>query len=180
MRFQRFLVTCLLSLIALPALANCQLGGSACGDPVAVSCNGGAVCFPPWRTCNNCTCTTTSAGQTCLANSAQPGTVATLSLSKHAGTSELDLAWSASCSPAGPDYAIYEGQAGDWVTHVPIRCTTGFALSLTIAPAGGDRYYLVAPVTTGYTGSLGKSSNGAERPAGDGSCTADRAIAPCP
>jgi hypothetical protein len=92
----------------------------------------------------------------------------------------LDLTWGASCSAAGPDYSIHEGQLGVWFSHAPIRCTTGFAPSQTITPAGGDRYYVIAPVTTDFTGSLGTVSGGAERPDGEPSCTADRAIAPCP
>ena len=93
---------------------------------------------------------------------------------------DLDLAWGASCSASGPDYAIHEGQLGVWFSHAPLRCSSGGALSLTITPSSGDRYYLIAPIAGGYTGSLGTDSAGAERPDGSPSCTDDRALAPCP
>jgi len=180
-RFLIAVAVCLLAASIRPAEASCQLGGTACGDPFALSCNGGVVCFPPWRSCTGCTCTTTSGGQTCLATASQPGTVATLVIGKDGvSLGDLDLSWGASCAASGPDYAVHEGQLGVWFSHAPLRCSSGHALSLTITPSGGDRYYLVAPVTVDYTGSLGTTASGAERPDGDPSCTPDRAIAPCP
>jgi len=164
-----------------PAAANCQLGGSACGDPFAIDCNGGVVCPIPWRTCSGCVCTTTSNGRTCLAPALQPGSVATVRIGKSASTpGDLDFAWDASCAPTSPDYAIYEGLLGVWYTHEPLRCTSAGALSLTLAPSPGDRYYLIAPILGDFTGSLGTNRSGTQRPDGDPSCTADRAIAPCP
>ena len=164
-----------------PSNACCQLGGTACGDPFALSCNNGVVCFPPWRSCPGCTCTTTNAGHMCLTTISEPGTVSTLHVDKNAqAVADLDLTWGASCSVSGPDYSIHEGQMGVWFSHAPLRCSSGFALSQTITPSGGDRYYLIAPVSADYTGSLGTDSAGAERPDGSPSCTADRALAPCP
>jgi hypothetical protein len=180
----RFLLAAVVGLIASstrPAEACCQLGGTTCGDPFAVSCNNGVVCFTPWRSCPNCTCTTTSGGQTCLPTISEPGTVPTLSIDKDAQTAgDLDLGWGASCFPSGPDYAVHEGQLGVWFSHAPLRCTSGHALSLTITPSGGNRYYLIAPLSGDYTGSLGTYAAGIERPDGEPSCTADRALAPCP
>jgi len=180
----RSLASALVGLIVVSthsAEACCQLGGTVCGDPFAVSCNNGVVCFPPWRSCPDCTCTATNGGQTCLATTSEPGTVATLQVNRDAvvGT-DLDLTWSASCAASGPDYAVYEGQLGTWFSHDPRGCSSGQTLSMTITPSGGDRYYLVAPVTSEFTGSLGTTSAGAERPDGEASCTADRALAPCP
>jgi hypothetical protein len=180
----RFLVAAAFFLIVASgrnAMACCQLGGSSCGDPFAISCNNGVVCFTPWRSCPGCTCTATNAGQMCLTATSEPGTVPTLRVDKHAATpGDLDLSWGASCSASGPDYAIHEGQLGAWFSHAPLRCSSGLALSQTITPSGGDRYYLIAPISVGYTGSLGVDSAGIERPDGSPSCTDDRALAPCP
>jgi hypothetical protein len=163
------------------ARANCQLGGTACGDPTAISCNTGVVCFPPWKTCSSCTCTPTSTGQTCLSSSAEPGAVVALFIDKDAQTpGSLDVTWGASCAPSNPDYAVYEGAIGSWYSHAPLLCTSGGALSVTIAPSAGDRYYLVAPIAGDFTGSLGTSTSGGERPDGVPACTDDRALAPCP
>jgi hypothetical protein len=180
-RFVLAVIVCSIITSNRPAHACCQLGGTACGDPFAVSCNNGVVCFPPWRTCPDCTCTTTNAGHTCLATTSEPGTVSTLLIDKHAQTAgDLDVTWGASCSASGPDYSIHEGQLGLWFSHAPLRCTSGGARSVTITPSGGDRYYLVAPIAAGFTGSLGTASTGSERPDGSPSCTDDRALAPCP
>ena len=173
----------LLAGFALPrsASANCQLGGTFCGDPGAVSCNTGVVCFPPWRSCTNCTCTATPAGQTCLPATAQPGRVTTLVVDKSVQTpGAMSLSWSPSCAPSGPDYSIQEGTIGTWYSHSPRVCGTSGALSATLMPASGDHYYLVVPVLADYTGSFGTSSGGVERPDGEVPCTGARAIGPCP
>lgn len=172
---------CLMVAAPRPAAACCQLGGTACGDPFAVSCNNGVVCFPPWRSCPACTCTTTNAGHMCLTTSSEPGTVPTLLVEKNAqNAGDLDLSWGASCGASGPDYSVHEGQLGVWFSHAPLRCSSAGALSQTITPSFGDRYYLIAPISAGYTGSLGTDSTGSERPDGSPSCTDDRALAPCP
>jgi hypothetical protein len=174
-------VACLILASAPPAGACCQLGGTACGDPFAVSCNNGVVCFPPWRSCPGCTCTATNGGQTCLTTTSEPGRVSTLRVDKSALTvGDLDLNWGASCSVSGPDYSVHEGQLGVWFSHAPLLCSSGLALSVTITPSGGGRYYLIAPIAAGYTGSFGTDSAGSERPDGSPSCTDDRALAPCP
>jgi hypothetical protein len=167
--------------LARPAHGCCQLGGSACGDPFAIECNNGVVCFVPWRTCVGCTCTTMSSGKTCLANASEPGTVPALRIGKSATTAgDLEISWDASCTAPGPDYSIHEGFLGVWYSHAAVRCTSAGALQATLTPADGSRYYLIAPVRDGFTGSFGQSSAGSERPDGDPSCTGDRALAPCP
>lgn len=172
----------LLSLAAFrPAAACCQLGGSACGDPFAISCNNGSVCFIPYRSCPNCTCSTTNEGQACVDSGSLPGTVPTLFVDRDVQSpGDLDLSWGASCAGPGRDYSVHEGVLGQWYSHAPLRCTSGGALTLTLTPSGGDRYYLIAPIVGSFTGSLGTNSLGAERPDGSPSCTDDRATAPCP
>jgi hypothetical protein len=104
-----------------------------------------------------------------------------LLLSKSGQTAgDLELSWGASCAASAPDYAIDEGQLGLWYSHAPRTCSSGHALAMTITPAGGDRYYVIAPIVEEFTGSLGTGVGGAERPDGDPSCTAHRALAPCP
>ena len=169
-----------LFLVGRAAEACCQLGGTACGDPFAVDCNNGVVCFPPWRNCPSCTCMQTNSGHTCLANGSVPGSVSTLFVSKSAQPGDLDLTWSATCTGIAANYSVHEGTLGIWYSHAPLRCTSLGALSLTVTPSGGDRYYLIAPISADFTGSLGASSAGAERPDGAPSCTSDRALAPCP
>src|SRR5262245_34314554 len=133
-------------------LAACQLGGTACGDPVAVSCNSGVVCFFPWRTCAGCACVTTENGQTCLATASVPGAVPMLAVDKSTGSvGDLDLSWGASCTASGPDYTVDEGQLGVWYSHTPRACTSGHTLSMTLTPAAGDRYYLIAPIVDEFT-----------------------------
>ena len=172
---------CLIVASTGPADACCQLGGTACGDPFAISCNDGVVCFVPWRNCPGCKCTTTSAGHTCLSANAEPGTVVTLVMDKTApGSGDINLSWGASCSASGPDYAVDEGQLGVWFSHAPLRCSTAHTLFATVTPSGGNRYYLIAPVAGDFTGSLGTDSTGAERPDASPSCTDDRALVPCP
>jgi hypothetical protein len=181
MAIRTTVAACALALgLVRPALACCQLGGTTCGDPFAIECNNGAVCFPPWRTCPSCTCTSTSSGRTCLANASVPGTVSTLLVGKSGTPGDLDLSWTPSCNPSTLDYAIDEGAIGTWYSHEARKCTGAGILMTTLTPFGGNRYYLVAPVIGSFTGSLGASSTGAERPDGAPSCTADRAVAPCP
>jgi hypothetical protein len=81
--------------------------------------------------------------------------------------------------PGNPTYAVYEGAIGTWYSHEARLCAVA-ALFATLSPFGGNRYYLVAPVTGPFTGSLGIGAGGTERPDGSSSCGTDRALAPCP
>ena len=170
----------LAALVTRPAPACCQLGGTSCGDPFAVDCNDGVVCFPPWRTCASCTCTVTNGGRTCIPNPAEPGVVSTLLMTKAATPGDLALSWTASCNAATQQYAVDEGAIGTWYSHGMRQCTASGALTATLTPFGGDRYYLIGAVSGDFTGSLGVSSAGAERAEASPSCTDDRALAPCP
>ncbi len=120
-------------------------------------------------------------GHTCLATTSQPGMVSTLRITKDVPTpGNLDLSWDPSCSPYASDYSVHEGAIGTWYSHVPVQCSSGGALSMTMTPRPGDTYYLVAPISGSWTGSFGTNSAGLERPDADQPCTAERAIAPCP
>ena len=89
-----------------------------------------------------------------------------LVLSKAAG-GDLTLSWTASCLASDTDYAVYEGQLGDFASHVPIGdpiCSTSNATTVMITPASGGRYYVVVPQGNSHEGSYGNQSGGAPRP----------------
>ncbi|MBN2382793.1 hypothetical protein JXQ70_07915 [bacterium] len=92
-----------------------------------------------------------------------------LTLEKY-GTSNLILAWSASCLTADTDYEVYEGLIGNFTSHTSKICTTSGSTGAFITPASGDRYYLVVPNNTVNEGSYGIDSDGVERPVGLSQC----------
>jgi hypothetical protein len=92
---------------------------------------------------------------------------------------DLTLAWGASCTVTDDDYAVYEGQLGDFASHAPVICSTGGALGATVTPEAGDRYYLIVPRNASFEGSFGVDSAGTERPEGTSACVT-RAIGVCP
>jgi hypothetical protein len=77
-------------------------------------------------------------------------------------SSTIRLSWGESCGPAPIDYEIYEGQLGNFTSHVPYSCTTEGATSIDIGVSPGNRYYLVVPVRDGFEGSYGTNSAGVE------------------
>jgi murein DD-endopeptidase MepM/ murein hydrolase activator NlpD len=95
------------------------------------------------------------------------GSEVPLTLSKAPG---LVLTWAAGCVSGDSDYAIYEGQVGNWTSHVPVMCSTGGALSRTFAPGSGSRYYLVVVRNATREGSYGFDGTGAERPVSTAAC----------
>jgi len=97
------------------------------------------------------------------------GAVAPLRISK-AGGGDLALSWSASCATHDDDYEVYEGTIGAFTGHAPVACSTGGATSATIAPSGGNRYYLVVPRDAFNEGSYGLRNGGAERPPSPTAC----------
>lgn len=101
-----------------------------------------------------------------------------LTVAREAG-GDLALHWSLSCRPDDTDYAVYEGTLGDFDSHFPVHCSTGGATALSLSPAPGNTYYLVAPHNGGWEGSLGSDSAGDERPQGAAPCL-PRQVAECP
>jgi hypothetical protein len=94
---------------------------------------------------------------------------------------DLILSWSPSCSDGAEDYGIYEGQIGDWDSHVAIDCSDlGADFTEQVTPSPGDRYYLVVPNNVDNDGSYGMGSNDVERPAGTPSCRSSQHLEPCP
>jgi hypothetical protein len=93
--------------------------------------------------------------------------------------SDVTLQWGASCLATDADYEVYEGTLGSFTSHAPRLCATGGALTATITPLPGDRYFLVVPTNGTNEGSYGLQSGGAERPLGSSACFA-RMIGSCP
>ena len=83
---------------------------------------------------------------------------------------ELLLTWSPSCLGISPDYAVYDGQIGDFDGHLPGACSTANATSATIMPQPGNRYFLVVPMSGNREGGYGTDSSAVSRPA---------SVAPC-
>jgi hypothetical protein len=93
----------------------------------------------------------------------------------------ITITWDPSCSTADTDYALYEGELGNWYSHLPVGglCSTGGATSATFTPAAGDRYYLAVPTDGATEGSYGEDSNMNERPASTSPCF-PQSLGTCP
>lgn len=81
----------------------------------------------------------------------------------------IRLVWSPPGGCGYPeDYAVYEGEIGDWESHVPVVCSDAQGdREERILPSPGDRYYLVVPLGSDTEGSYGLDSSGEQRPPGD-------------
>jgi hypothetical protein len=104
------------------------------------------------------------------------GRINNLTVDELAGN--VNLNWFGSCSAADNNYEVYEGQLGNFTSHVPVTCATG-GLSASFAPAAGNRYYLVVPTNGASEGSYGKNKAGVERPASAAQCV-PQTIGSCP
>jgi hypothetical protein len=100
------------------------------------------------------------------------GTV--LTAGKTASTDTFTLSWGNSCNAADVDYAIYEGELGNFTSHVPVsspNCTTAGATSADVTPLDGNRYFLVVPLSAAdFEGSYGTASDNTPRPASSMAC----------
>jgi hypothetical protein len=93
---------------------------------------------------------------------------------------DVRVTWSPSVCSGASDYAIYEGQIGDFTSHAPIDCSDdGGDGSEVITLPPGDRYLLVVPLDAGREGSYGLDSSGAERPSALSTCRTAQALG-CP
>jgi hypothetical protein len=103
-----------------------------------------------------------------------------LRMSKNA-TPSVTLSWDPSCSTADDDYAVYEGDLGNWYSHFEVvgLCSTAGATSATFDAGAGNRYYLVVPTNGATEGSYGDGVNGAERPASTAACLT-QSLGTCP
>jgi hypothetical protein len=89
----------------------------------------------------------------------------------------LTVSWAAALSAGAEDYGIYEGSLGTWYGHAAIDCNdAGGDLREDVAPAPGNRYYLVVPFNPNDEGSYGTNSAGVERPQGTSPCRPTQAL----
>jgi hypothetical protein len=105
------------------------------------------------------------------------GAVPAMTVVRNPGVLTLD--WGDSCSPSDVDYAVYEGDLGDFTSHVPLLCNTGGLTTADVPEPATNKYYLIVPTDGLADGSYGKDGNGIERP---GSLVACRphAVISCP
>jgi sugar lactone lactonase YvrE len=93
----------------------------------------------------------------------------------------VTLSWLPSCTHGAADYAIYEGEVGNWFSHAAVDCSDdGSDLQEEIMPLGGDRYFLVVPLNYIGEGSYGEGDGGAQRPVGTPACLPTQSVSPCP
>jgi hypothetical protein len=95
----------------------------------------------------------------------------------------IRLNWSASCSAAASDYAIYRGTIGSYYSHTSVACTdVGGDRVEEITPQAASSYYLVVPLSATAEGSYGRASNGSERPMASplGRCHSSQVMGGCP
>ena len=91
----------------------------------------------------------------------------------------LDLSWQPSCSADDNDYAIYEGQLGNFASHQRVQCSTSGLTSASITSAAGSRYFLVVPQDGTSEGSYGSASSGVSRSPAVDAC-GDASVEFCP
>lgn len=116
-----------------------------------------------------------------------PGVVGTASLlaKKNTGNAALvDLSWGAACGPGATGYAVYEGQLGNFSSHALVNglCNMSATTAAALAPAAGNRYYLVSAIDglALEEGSLGKNTAGVEYTHPAGACEVATDLTSCP
>jgi len=110
----------------------------------------------------------------------EPGRVPTDMLMTRLTSTQVKLFWSPSPCAGAVNYGIYEGDLGDFTSHVPVTCTDLMAdFEERIVTAPGNHYYLVVPLGSVVEGSYGLDSAGAERPPSTAACKPIQSTA-CP
>ena len=114
---------------------------------------------------------------------ASPGRTTGLVVGRSVSTpGDLLLQWDPSCTLGALDYGVYEGEVGNWYSHVAIDCTDDWGdLQEEIQPDTNHRYYLVVPLNATEEGSHGIGL-GVERPApaAVNRCRAVQLVKDCP
>jgi len=135
---------------------------------------------PPGTTCipnaGRCACVAPLPSVAGVVPEGSPGVPLTLS---PGSGGQITLNWGASCRPTDTDYAIYEGELGNYYSHGALFCSTGGATSMTFTPTAGSRYYLIVPHQGSVEGSYGTNSGGSQLPQGVPACL-PRAFDACP
>ena len=84
--------------------------------------------------------------------------------------SNIRLTWDPSCRLDDVDYAIYEGDIGEFTGHSIAVCSTDGLTTKDLLPDPGGTYYLVVPNNFSQEGSYGKNSENQERPPASFGC----------
>lgn len=92
---------------------------------------------------------------------------------------DLDLSWDASCSSDDDDYAVYEGDVGNFASHALVQCGTGGITTATVTQPVTSKYYLVVPLRGTVEGSYGLG-NGVERSPAAVACETQLIAQICP
>jgi hypothetical protein len=110
------------------------------------------------------------------------GEVESLTVKMAPGGTQMLFEWTTSCWNPGADYAIYEGDIGDFTSHEFLTCSTGHSTQANVPLAEGNSYYLVVPQSSlgPNEGSYGRRSDGEERPQASASCETAQQIVACP
>jgi hypothetical protein len=77
------------------------------------------------------------------------------------------------------DYAVYRGTLGDFISHVPRRCSTGGFTSASMRTIDDAVYFIVVPLSASREGSYGVDGNGTPRPQGSSPCR-QQSVGKCP
>ena len=93
-----------------------------------------------------------------------------LVLGKSLLADHVSLTWGDSCSLIDDDYAVYEGQLGDFGGQTPLACSTSGATTHPTLPGTADSYYLVVPNNGVAEGGYGHGSNNVPRQRGPDAC----------
>jgi hypothetical protein len=114
-------------------------------------------------------------------NTWDPGRIPPTLTVERVSPAAIRLAWEPSVCPGATDYAVYEGQMGNWESHISVTCSDSLGdLSERILFSPGNRYYLVVPLNDSHEGSYGLDSRLNERPpASPGPCRPSQSLG-CP
>jgi hypothetical protein len=107
------------------------------------------------------------------------GRVPDLLASRTAGDG-VSATWSASCAATDDDYAVYEGMLGDYVSHLPVVCSTSGLRHSAWDSLPGSRWFIITPRNTLIEGSYGRRGDTSERPPSSDACAAQSIAPSCP
>ena len=150
---------------------SCVEGACRTAQPTA--CDDGDPCTA--NVCQPTGCTNPPIDCAGAVPESQPDTPLTASLNENGS---ITLSWGPSCGSGDQTYAVFQGTLGAFASHEWVNCDTAGATSLTFPPAPDDNYFLVVPLSASREGSLGRQSDGRERPQGLDRCL-PRAIENC-
>ncbi len=91
----------------------------------------------------------------------------------------IGLTWDPSCSATDADFAVYEGELGEFTSHEASLCTTGGFTSIVHTPGDGDRYFLIVAHNGALEGAYGINTDGERIGARGATCLPRGTAATC-